>query len=66
MVNAHTPDWRVKPKRKFRKLLLHKGLQGITPVYNHTGVVKQNGLPISWSYVQGNWEQAGTLGNNLH
>ena len=34
------------------------GLVGITPVYAHTGVVTQSGLPSSWSYVQGNWGQA--------
>tara|TARA_Y100000992_G_scaffold211036_1_gene145043 strand:+ start:451 stop:741 length:291 start_codon:yes stop_codon:yes gene_type:complete len=33
-------------------------LIGISPVYTHTGVVTQNGLPSSWSYVQGNWGQA--------
>ena len=47
-------------------------LQGISPIYAHTGVVTQNGLPSSWSYVQGNWGQADTnvlmtdIGNNLH
>ena len=34
------------------------GLFGISPVYAHTGVVTQSGLPSSWSYVQGNWGQA--------
>ena len=29
------------------------GLIGVSPVYTHTGVVTQNGLPNSWSYVQG-------------
>ena len=48
------------------------GLQGISPVYAHTGVVTQSGLPSSWSYVQGNWGQADPnvlmtdIGNNLH
>ena len=28
------------------------GLVGISPVYAHTGVVTQSGLPSSWSYVQ--------------
>ena len=48
------------------------GLVGITPVYTHTGIVTQSGLPSSWSYVQGNWGQADTnvlmtdLGNNIH
>ncbi len=48
------------------------GLNGISPVYTHTGIVSQSGLPSSWSYVQGNWGQADTnvlmtnLGNNLH
>ena len=48
------------------------GLDGITPVYTHTGIVSQNGLPSTWSYVQGNWGQTDTnvlmtdLGNNLH
>ena len=48
------------------------GLIGISPVYTHTGVVTQNGLPSSWSYVQGNWGQADSnvimtdLGNNIH
>ena len=48
------------------------GLQGISPVYTHTGVVTQSGLPSSWTYVQGNWGQADPnvlmtdLGNNLH
>ena len=47
-------------------------LIGISPVYTHTGVVTQNGLPSSWSYVQGNWGQADSnvimtdLGNNIH
>ena len=36
------------------------GLQGISPVYTHTGIVTQTGLPSSWSYVQGNWGQADT------
>ena len=48
------------------------GLVGVTPVYTHTGIVTQSGLPSSWSYVQGNWGQADTnvlmtdLGNNIH
>ena len=48
------------------------GLIGISPVYTHTGVITQNGLPNSWSYVQGSWGQADTnvlmtdLGNNIH
>ena len=48
------------------------GLNGVTPVYTHTGIVTQSGLPNSWSYVQGNWGQADTnvlmtdLGNNIH
>ena len=48
------------------------GLQGISPVYAHTGVITQSGLPSSWSYVQGNWGQADPnvlmtdIGNNLH
>ena len=48
------------------------GLVGITPVYTHTGIVTQSGLPSSWSYVQGNWGQSDTnvlmtdLGNNIH
>lgn len=48
------------------------GLVGVSPVYTHTGVVTQSGLPSSWSYVQGNWGQADTnvlmtdLGNNIH
>ena len=48
------------------------GLVGITPVYSHTGVVTQSGLPGSWSYVQGNWGQPDSnvimtdIGNNLH
>ena len=48
------------------------GLIGVSPVYTHTGVVTQNGLPSSWSYVQGNWGQADSnvimtdLGNNIH
>tara|TARA_Y100000991_G_C21974991_1_gene351725 strand:- start:2741 stop:5497 length:2757 start_codon:yes stop_codon:yes gene_type:complete len=48
------------------------GLIGVSPVYTHTGIVTQSGLPSSWSYVQGNWGQADTnvlmtdLGNNLH
>lgn len=48
------------------------GLVGVTPVYTHTGIVTQSGLPSSWSYVQGNWGQADTnvlmtdLGNNTH
>ena len=48
------------------------GLVGISPVYTHTGVVTQNGLPSTWSYVQGNWGQADSnvimtdLGNNIH
>ena len=48
------------------------GLLGVTPVYTHTGIVTQSGLPSSWSYVQGNWGQADTnvlmtdLGNNIH
>ena len=48
------------------------GLVGVTPVYTHTGIVTQSGLPSSWSYVQGNWGQADAnvlmtdLGNNIH
>ena len=48
------------------------GLNGVNPVYTHTGIVTQSGLPNSWSYVQGNWGQADTnvlmtdLGNNIH
>ena len=48
------------------------GLIGVSPVYTHTGVVTQSGLPSSWSYVQGNWGQADPnvlmtdLGNNIH
>ena len=48
------------------------GLVGVSPVYTHTGVITQNGLPNSWSYVQGSWGQADTnvlmtdLGNNIH
>ena len=48
------------------------GLQGISPVYAHTGVVTQSGLPSSWSHVQGNWGQADSnvimtdIGNNKH
>jgi len=48
------------------------GLVGVTPVYTHTGIVTQSGLPSSWSYVQGNWGQPDTnvlmtdLGNNIH
>ena len=48
------------------------GLLGVTPVYTHTGIITQSGLPSSWSYVQGNWGQADTnvlmtdLGNNIH
>ena len=48
------------------------GLVGISPVYAHTGVVTQSGLPSSWSYVQGNWGQADSnvlmndIGNNTH
>ena len=48
------------------------GLDGISPVYTHTGLVTQTGLPSTWSYVQGNWGQADPsvlmtdLGNNLH
>ena len=48
------------------------GLVGISPVYAHTGVVTQSGLPSSWSYVQGNWGQAdpnvlmNDIGNNIH
>ena len=48
------------------------GLDGISPVYTHTGIVTQTGLPSTWSYVQGNWGQADPsvlmtdLGNNLH
>ena len=48
------------------------GLVGVTPVYTHTGIVTQNGLPGNWSYAQGNWGQADTnvlmtdLGNNIH
>ena len=48
------------------------GLNGVTPVYTHTGIVTQSGLSNSWSYVQGNWGQADTnvlmtnLGNNIH
>ncbi len=48
------------------------GLVGVTPVYTHTGIVTQSGLPSSWSYVQGNWGQTDTnvlmtdLGNNIH
>ena len=48
------------------------GLIGISPVYTHTGIVTQNGLPSSWSYVQGSWGQADSnvlmsdLGNNIH
>jgi glycosidase len=48
------------------------GLVGVAPVYTHTGVVTQSGLPSSWSYVQGNWGQADPnvlmtdLGNNIH
>ena len=48
------------------------GLNGVTPVYTHTGIVNQSGLSNSWSYVQGNWGQADTnvlmtdLGNNIH
>jgi len=48
------------------------GLVGISPVYTHSGVVTQNGLPSTWSYVQGNWGQADSnvimtdLGNNIH
>ena len=48
------------------------GLVGVSPVYTHTGVVTQSGLPSSWSYTQGNWGQADTnvlmtdLGNNIH
>jgi len=47
-------------------------LNGVSPVYTHTGIVTQSGLPSSWSYVQGNWGQADTnvlmtdLGNNIH
>ena len=47
-------------------------LNGVSPVYTHTGIITQSGLPSSWSYVQGNWGQADTnvlmtdLGNNLH
>ena len=48
------------------------GLVGVTPVYTHTGIVTQSGLPSSWSYVQGSWGLADTnvlmtdLGNNIH
>ncbi|MDG1237792.1 MAG: alpha-amylase family glycosyl hydrolase [Flavobacteriales bacterium] len=48
------------------------GLIGVSPVYTHTGVVTQSGLPSSWSYTQGSWGQADTnvlmtdLGNNIH
>ena len=48
------------------------GLVGVSPVYTHTGVVTQSGLPSSWSYTQGSWGQADTnvlmtdLGNNIH
>jgi len=48
------------------------GLNGVSPVYTHTGVVTQSGLPSSWSYVQGNWGQADSnvimndVGNNIH
>ena len=48
------------------------GLNGVSPVYTHTGVITQSGLPSSWSYVQGNWGQADSnvimtdIGNNLH
>lgn len=48
------------------------GLIGVSPVYTHTGVVTQNGLPNSWSYVQGSWGQPDSnvlmsdLGNNIH
>ena len=48
------------------------GLDGISPVYTHTGIVTLTGLPSTWSYVQGNWGQADPsvlmtdLGNNLH
>ena len=48
------------------------GLVGVSPIYTHTGVVTQSGLPSSWSYTQGNWGQADTnvlmndLGNNIH
>ena len=48
------------------------GLNGISPIYAHTGIVTQSGLPGSWSYVQGNWGQADSnvlmtnLGNNIH
>ena len=27
-------------------------LVGVSPVYTHTGIVTQNGLPNSWSYVR--------------
>ncbi|MDA9808853.1 alpha-amylase family glycosyl hydrolase [Flavobacteriales bacterium] len=48
------------------------GLVGVSPIYTHTGVVTQIGLPSSWSYTQGSWGQADTnvlmtdLGNNIH
>lgn len=48
------------------------GLVGVSPIYTHTGVVTQSGLPSSWSYTQGSWGQADTnvlmtdLGNNIH
>ena len=48
------------------------GLVGVSPVYTHTGIITQSGLPSSWSFVQGNWGQADTntlmtdLGNNIH
>ena len=47
-------------------------LVGVSPVYTHTGIITQSGLPSSWSFVQGNWGQADTnalmtdLGNNIH
>ena len=48
------------------------GLIGISPVYTHTGIVTQSGLPNSWSNVQGNWGQADPnvlmtdIGNDIH
>ncbi len=47
-------------------------LEGVAPVFMHTGVVTEAGGPGSWQYVQGNWGVfdgnviMADLGNDLH
>lgn len=48
------------------------GLQGVTPVFMHTGVVTEEGGAGNWQNVQGNWGQFDGnvimthIGNNIH